>query len=289
MADRAKAIQGITVDTPQQISDLKIIGGEIASAQLTAMPSLPDRTTQRTAYQSALQQVNLEAVLLNAAAELTEEEQVATEPVSEGWTTRFVKIVEDIPAEELQVLWGKILAGEIKAPGSFSLRTLEVLRNLTQHEASIFSNLASLVVELHSVATDAKSRFIYKSDYLSNHVPYRDIMLMFDCGLLQPLESSTYDVTLSSEKQLFAFRVGSQVLQIQGECAAAFFQLENYTLTTAGVELARLTAAATPLAYLQELAVVFKEIGLSASYADFVGWTGKSEGRILIADPLIEL
>jgi uncharacterized repeat protein (TIGR03899 family) len=286
LTDRAKAIQELTSGQPHQLSSLDIAGSEITSAHLTALPTLSARATQRVAYQNDLQQENLESVLLNTAEELAQEDHVATEPVDQGWTTRFVNITQDISTEELQLLWGKILAGEIKAPGSFSLRTLDVLRNLSQHEASIFNKLANLVVEIHSVSTDLKSRFIYKSDYLSSHIEYADIMLMFDCGLLQPLETAAYNTTIASGPQLFAFRVGNQVLRIQGECMSSFLQLENYTLTTAGVELARLTSATTPLDYLRELASVFQDIGLSASYTKFEGW---AEGRILFSPQTTDL
>lgn len=286
MADRAKAIQGLTSGPPQQLTSLDIAGSEVTSAHLIAMPTLSTRATHRVAYQNALQQSNLESVLANTVEELAHEDQVATERVGPDWTTRFMDIAKHISTEELQVLWGKILAGEIKAPGSFSLRTLEVLRNLSQHEAGVFNRLANLVIEIHSVSTDLKSRFIYKADFLSNHTAYADIMIMFDCGLLQPLETAAYNATITSETQLFAFRVGNQVLQIDGKCAPAFLQLQNYTLTTAGVELASLASITTPLEYLREIASVFEEIGLSASYAKFEGWAG---GRILFYPPLTDI
>jgi len=48
---------------------------------------------------------------------------------------RFLNIAEDISDEDMQVIWGRVLAGEIKKPKSFSLRTLEVLRNMSKEEA----------------------------------------------------------------------------------------------------------------------------------------------------------
>src|ERR1700738_406886 len=38
----------------------------------------------------------------------------------------------------LQELWGKVLAGEIEQPGSYSLRALDVLSAMTQKEAERF-------------------------------------------------------------------------------------------------------------------------------------------------------
>ena len=46
-------------------------------------------------------------------------------------------------SEELQTLWGRVLAGEIKSPGTFSLRTLEFLKNTSHEEALKIAKLAT--------------------------------------------------------------------------------------------------------------------------------------------------
>ena len=56
-----------------------------------------------------------------------------------------------------------MLAGEIEHPGSFSLRTVEVLRNMSQAEALAFKNASSLVLE----ETDG-SQFLFCDSDLSD-------------------------------------------------------------------------------------------------------------------------
>ena len=70
----------------------------------------------------------MEAVISNAYAELKDETAVADKSVDIDWISRLFNIVEDIGNEEMQYIWGKILAGEIKNPGKFSLRTLDTIR-----------------------------------------------------------------------------------------------------------------------------------------------------------------
>jgi hypothetical protein len=43
----------------------------------------------------------------------------------------------------MQLLWGKLLAGEVARPGNFSLRTLNVLQNLTRSEALAFEAICA--------------------------------------------------------------------------------------------------------------------------------------------------
>ena len=92
------------------------------------------RAQSRLDYQSRKEQENLEAVTSIAAAELASDESVPPESPDEDWITRFFKYAEDISAEQMQELWGRILAGEIRAPGTYSLRALDFVRNLTEHE-----------------------------------------------------------------------------------------------------------------------------------------------------------
>jgi hypothetical protein len=113
-------------------------------------PPLEDRTQERLNFQEAKKQINIENVTAFAAEELKNEAPVTDEPLDEDWTTRFFRIAEDISSEEMQTLWGKILAGEIKQPKSYSLRTLELIRNLSKNEADIFMKVANFAIKIEN-------------------------------------------------------------------------------------------------------------------------------------------
>ena len=63
------------------------------------------------------------------------------------WFLRFFDAAGNIRSDDMQQLWARVLAGEIKQPRSFSLRAVEVLRNMTAHEALAFKNAAVLVLQ----------------------------------------------------------------------------------------------------------------------------------------------
>lgn len=77
-----------------------------------------------------------------AQTQFTEGEQASDEPVNSDWLNRFFSIVEDVSDKDMQQLWARILAGEVKRPKSYSLRTLELLKNISPKEAEVI-NLAS--------------------------------------------------------------------------------------------------------------------------------------------------
>ena len=58
---------------------------------------------------------------------------------------RFLNIAEEISDEEMQDIWGRVLAGEIKKPKSYSLRTLEVLRNISKEEAKLIIKVSNYI------------------------------------------------------------------------------------------------------------------------------------------------
>lgn len=97
---------------------------------------------------------NLQQIVNQAKTQFTEGEQISPEPVNEDWQNRFFSIAEDISDEEMQKLWANILAGEVKRPKSFSLRTLDVLRNLSKEEAELFTQANQFYLANNYICTE---------------------------------------------------------------------------------------------------------------------------------------
>lgn len=89
---------------------------------------------------------NVQNVVEQAQQHFIEGEQVSDEPVNQDWINRFFTIVEDVSDAEMQQLWARILAGEVKKPKSYSLRTLEVLRNMSKEEAEQITKASQYVL-----------------------------------------------------------------------------------------------------------------------------------------------
>ena len=104
--------------------------------------------------QEEIAKYNVKSVVEKATSHFMEEEKVSNEPVNTDWTNRFFSIVEDISDETLQDIWGRILAGEVKQPNSFSLRTLDLLRNVTKEEAELFVKASKYYVEKNFICTE---------------------------------------------------------------------------------------------------------------------------------------
>ena len=84
-------------------------------------------------------QKNINAVARQAEQKLPE--KVSEEPIKQEWVARYIESVQDVFDETMQDLWASILAGEVATPGQTSLRTLDVLKNLTQLDAQEFDRI----------------------------------------------------------------------------------------------------------------------------------------------------
>jgi hypothetical protein len=74
------------------------------------------------------------------------QEDAQTE-IDDDWLNYFARLAEDKSSEELQSLFGKILGGEIKRPGSFSLRTMQTIATISKNDANALSKLLSFSIQ----------------------------------------------------------------------------------------------------------------------------------------------
>lgn len=153
--------------------------GEI-SISTTDFDEFVKRTQSRLAFQELQKQQNIESVADKAYELLMGVSECSIEPVSQDWMTRFFNSVEDISNEFMQDIWAKILAGEVMRPKTYSLRTLEVLKNISKEEAELFERVAPLACTIENDVF-----FSSNTEVLNKHgVYYEDILILDECGLI---------------------------------------------------------------------------------------------------------
>jgi len=212
------------------------------------------RIEQRLDYQERKRQRNIEQVTAVAAAELAEEVEVPDGAPDEDWVTRFFASVQDISSEQMQELWGRILAGEIKQPGAYSFRTLEFLRNLTRPDAALIEKLSALtvyykgtpIVAAHDKAWLEKHRGVYPGHHFA----------MGELGAMYPtdLNYRFFREESTQEEVIFA---GSLILLLKRGEVSGEIQLPVWKFTAVGQDLLRLIPAKHEADYLESIGVFF--------------------------------
>lgn len=123
--------------------------------------------------------------------------EIPDEEVDPDFIARWRREAKVIGKEELQSTWGRILAEEIKTPGSISYRTLDIVKNMTVEEANLFVKVAPFVCD---------GRLIMKFPEKSTFIPYTysDLCVLEACGLISGGVDDTkirtiYEVTITKE------------------------------------------------------------------------------------------
>jgi uncharacterized repeat protein (TIGR03899 family) len=163
------------------------------------------------------------------------------------WFYAFIDLAENIYTPAMQEVWGKILAVEISRPGSFSLRSLETLKQLTQRDAQLFSaacKLASVkssdpVPRLITHFNQRKSLFDFfigntnRPINLANYgLSYPALLSLIELGLLMPSEIESAEVPL---KQSIAIRCGETAFEVSPKKTG--LALVYYKFSNVGAEL----------------------------------------------------
>ena len=212
--------------------DIVIIDGQLNARRCTP-EALAYRAQQRAHADALRQEKNLEKVLEITDCEISKLQDVSDAPLDDDWVTRFFSIVKDISNEEMQYIWGKILAGEIASPNSFSLRTLDTLRNISAEDARKFQNVVPLVLRL-----GPNYFLVSEGEVLPKYeIRYGDILALDECGLvnsgammsLSPRVSQNEKKLIYNDKYLIILR-GHKVVHEK-------LNIGVYTLTKVGEEL----------------------------------------------------
>ena len=144
--------------------------------------------SQRIQYQEEKRQRNIESVVRQAAEEL-EDKVVPDEEPNHDWTARFFNEVQGVSSDEMRALWAKILAGQVERPGSSSIRTLSILRNMTRTDAEEFTRFCSFawnIQGLQPLILDHNAEI-----YTNRRVTYGLLTHLEGLGLIKHVDTGT--------------------------------------------------------------------------------------------------
>ena len=237
---------------------------------------IAETTRQRIQFQEEKRQRNIELVVRKAADELGDKEVEHSEP-DHDWTARFFDCIKDVSSEDMQRLWAKVLSGEVESPGRTSLHTLDILRNLTQDDAKMFSLVSDFAIDDFIFYVRNKKRQEYDDP------DYGVLVHLQDCGLLDigPFynQELTWESPKSKEKGI-DFRYRDALLRVKREGDGETTGIPCIRLTKAGRELLPITEGTIRIDYLQALAQFLETKHCQLTYANIIEELPRGQLRI---------
>jgi uncharacterized repeat protein (TIGR03899 family) len=205
------------------------------------------RAKNRINQEKIKQQKNLESIVVRANNFC---EDVTSELVDPDWLSAFLSMAKDIASPHMQTLWGKIFALELGHTGSFSVKSLRTLNQMTQREAQMFQvacNLSSQVgydtnrkIILH--CQDRAKSFLlfnrpqFKSINLGRHkLPYSSFLTLADLGLIHNNELEMVNLPLDKDLPI-SYGDEKLIAKVKSQSS----RMKYYRFTHIGDELAKL-------------------------------------------------
>ena len=238
---------------------------------------IAETVRQRIQFQEEKRHRNIGSVV-GQTAELLGDKDVTDQEPDHDWTARFFNYIQDVSSEAMQFLWAKILAGEIERPGSVSIRSLSILRNLDQAGAKLFSTLCSCCIAfvpdgLHMVDARVPSlgRNAGENSLQEFGLPFGNLNILNEHGLIISDYNSWYDFklcigvpTADSEQRNVIVRIpfGFQnrywvLVPSAQRTIGAEQRVTGVALTQVGKELSRIVECEPLAEYHQALADFF--------------------------------
>jgi hypothetical protein len=203
---------------------------------------------------------NRAATVKVAVDEMNEKpaQQDAQQEIDDDWLNLYARMAEDKTSEELRSLFGKILAGEIRKPGSFSLRTMQFVSTLSRDEAHKISTFFSFALS---------GKFVPVFQDVNEEVEpgFNSRILMEELGLASSPNTVaglalTYEMRPNSKFALLGS--GYAILINNATDHGSKFQIPCQALTKPGQELVAIAnPPQTSIEFLKKVAlVVFENI-----------------------------
>lgn len=159
----------------------------------------------------------------------------------------------------MRIIWSKVLAGEIAKPGSYSRRTLDVLKNLSQEEARTFKKLMTytfgnyVVFKLGNDTSSLNDSGFYFADW----------KIVQEAGLV----SVTEDLKIKVPTPTPVFKIGSKSV-LFGSDDRRVVEMPIKQLTKVGTELSKLIEVEPNEKYLENLHKFYSQKGVDVVISD---------------------
>jgi hypothetical protein len=235
---------------------------------------LVERALDVFASELMIKQNNKEKVLKLAINELNVAETIddSGKVIDDDWLGEFSTLASNKSNLDVQVLLAKILAGEIRKPGTFSPLTLHILSTLTPQIAKSFEIFCNLCVvwepeiekNMAFICHQPYPNFLHKG-ITEYNISYGEFMILQGYGLLSP----KLDAGISFPEPVIeaTIEIGGKRLRLISKTGTPINVIIQpiAPLSIPGTELRNIISLEVPAAHLQKQIEYFNNLGFEVT------------------------
>lgn len=233
--------------------------------------SVVEISLQAQTVDAIKREINVSKAVLKAEDILASDKQEpSSRPIDDDWLSSWRDYAGRVSTEDLQQLWGSVLAGELKTPGTHSLRTLEFMKGLSKNEAEKITTLAGFVIEGRIFKATPE---ILKS----KEITFDFLLQMQMLGIVTGVESLGLTTTFKTSRQgdfIKVLRGNGKAVVVRHEDAEKELKIPAYLLTPIGAEILSLGSFTAEPDYLAATAKWIADQGFRVQVGDWTQLTG---------------
>lgn len=158
--------------------------------------------------------------------------EISDKPVDVDWINLFTDSTGNISDNSVLSIFGKILSGEIREPGSFSKKALNILRHLSKEEAKAMIDVKKYLFNDHL--------FIFQQNLLER-INGESYMILVEAGIINDV---LVDRSIPMTTEPIELNIGNTVVLFEN--TKENFAFRAKALTKAGVQLMRIIKSDEP-------------------------------------------
>jgi hypothetical protein len=234
--------------------------------------SVPDEYIERASekYSAKIirEQLNLDDISRIATEDLISSKRAVLQEdnkeISDDWLNEFENYAKLKSSDDIKIAFGKILSGEIKRPGSFSIRTIRIISQLDNEVAILFQKFCSITSAIWALDRypDARATFLdtknTSNELREYELPYASILILREYGLVAEDNNMSYKICIGKHEGDFypAFRYLHKNFHLETKDGQEFtgeLQFTGISLTAAGKELISIITPTENTTYTNDL------------------------------------
>lgn len=230
------------------------------------LPRAIEIADQNAKADAVRQELSIAKAVIYAEEELQND---SSEPLQDSpqddWLLRWRECAAGVSSDELQQIWGKVLAGEVKSPGRFSLRTLEFLRNLSQTEAQAIERISPFVI----------SGVLYRGNDAvleAEGVSFSDLLAMQELGVLAGVDGLGLEITWTSNTTASfqkALTCHGALILATAPDPNKIIKLNVFTVTAIGKQVLSLGSFSPNAKMVESVATAIKALGFDVQVGSY--------------------
>lgn len=226
---------------------------------------LIEQSHDRAVLDSVRKEINVAKSILHAEEKIQRDDgaDIPDGKVNDDWIYRWRDYAGDVNSDEMQRLWGSLLAGEVKEPGTYSLRCMEFLRNLEQSEAKLIETACERVVD----------GIVLMNPTLDGHLSFSQLLELDTLGIISGVSGGGVYRTLSSKdgkpwtRIMFA---NDRCLYAKHPDPKGTATMSGYILTRLGEQMQSLGSFKSDIDFLKGFGRLLVAQGCSVGIAEYV-------------------